>query len=293
MDVRSIISVVALGDVALDWVIRVNSLDQRLSDLQLEAATAIAERLGGGGLLFACAAAEAGLHTSLIGKIGKDVSGRAALGWLREKGIHCSITDDEALSTGRSLILRDEARDTKVMVSHRGANVALLPEEIPEEPIASAHLLYISGYALLEAPHAQAVRAIEVARQHGTAVMVDLVPHRIFASGLSHDYRRALDRADALVLELGTARRLLGNGKLSEDQAIKHLLETYAAIVLYPNNDVQIVATRGSSHRTVTGYSHAREKTGYLDKYRAEAVKLIAEAHVNRQLADSPPKSAR
>jgi ribokinase len=252
---------------------------------------AITERLGGGGLLFASAAADAGLHTSLIGRVGRDVSGRAAVDWLRAKGIHCNIVDDETLSTGRSLILRDEARDTKVMVSHRGANVAFRPEEVPEELIANAHLLYISGYSLLEAPQSgAAIRAIEVARSHGTAVMVDLVPHRIFAGGLSYDYRRALDRADALVLELGTARRLLGSSKLLEDQALKHLLETYAAIVLYPNNDVQIVATRGFSRRTLTGYSQAVEKTGYLDKYRAEAVKLIAEANVNRHLADLTSK---
>jgi ribokinase len=280
MDFNNRLNVVVIGDIALDWVVKVTGVDAKIVDLQLESSNAIVERLGGGGLLFASAAAEAGFATSLVARVGRDLSGNAALDWLTSKGVNAIVTRDEFLSTGKSLILRDEGQDVKVMLSHRGANVGLAPRDIPREVVQHADLLYISGYALLEAPQSTAaLTAIESAKRHSVPVMIDVVPHRIVSAGLPSDYQAALVRADVVVLELGTARRLLNRPDGKEEEVLAGLLEKYRAVILYPSNDAQIVATRDFTSRSETGYRSASDKTGYLDKHRAEAIWQVLRAN--------------
>jgi ribokinase len=285
MDFDNRLNVVVIGDIALDWIVNVADVDARIANLQLESSNAIVERLGGGGLLFATAAAVAGFTTSLISRVGTDLSGNAALDWLSSKGVSTAVTRDERLSTGKSLILRDEGRDVKVMLSHRGANVGLAPKDIPHEVIQHSDLLYISGYAFLEAPQSTAaLMAIEIAKSHSVSVILDVVPHRIVSVGLPPDYQAALALADFLVLELGTARRLLNRPEAREEEALTGLLERYSGVVLYPSNEAQIIATRDFTLRSETGYASASNKTGYLDKHRAEAIAELVQKNRTRPL---------
>ena len=266
-----------VGDIAVDWILRVSSLELRIADLSFERADVITERLGGGGLVFAVAAHQAGFETTLVAAVGRDAGGATARQYLAERGVHAILTEVGDASTAKSLIIRDEVHDVKAMVSHRGANVHLSPNSIPDGIVGSADLLYVSGYALLDAPQADAaLHAMEVAKAAGVPIVLDVVPHRTFTDTLSDQYRAGLSFASGIILELGTARRLLGDMQMSEADVRESLLKRFTAIILHPDNDSEVVATRSGFGRSETGYRHALQKTGYLDGRHARTLYQLA-----------------
>lgn len=133
-----------------------------------------------------------------------------------------------------------------------------------------AELLYLSGYSLLQQPQSTtALSAIRVAKDAGVFCVLDVVPHRVFGSNLAPDYWAALESVDAVILDLGTAKRLLGTLESSEDEIVRALLQRYKVVILRPTNDHQIIADRQSMRREATGYGTAEDKTGYLDRVSA------------------------
>ena len=100
-------------------------------------------------------------------------------------------------------------------------------------------------------------------------VVLDVVPHRVFSIGINADYLECLSLANGIVLELGTARRMLQEYSLTETNLINKLLDSYELVILRLNNDEQILATSKILKRTDTGYSKAVNKVGYLDRVLA------------------------
>jgi len=109
--------ILVLGDIAMDWIVQASSLEMPVAKLSVECSEVITERLGGGGLVFGVAAQEAGFATTLVAAIGRDASGAAGRQYLADSGVTAILTEVNDASTGKSLIIRDEIRDVKAMVS--------------------------------------------------------------------------------------------------------------------------------------------------------------------------------
>lgn len=264
--------VVTIGDINVDWVININSINKPVESLWLEAKECISSSVGGGGYIFAIAAKNAGFKSHLIGKVGNDLFGSFVKKYLEQNGVITLISVDNYMDTGKVVILRD-TNDKKVVISHRGANVNLSSDEINGEIIKKCNILYISGYALLEAPQSKAsLLALKIAKNNRVFTILDLVPHRIFATKLGSEYKECVSLVDAVILELGTARKFLNNTVDSENIILDELVKLYKLIILRPNNDTQIIADVSRRITVPTGYSQAENKVGYLDKITAKTL---------------------
>ena len=259
--------VVTIGDINIDWIIDVNSIDDPIKLLWSEAKS-ISTRLGGGGVIFSVRR-DVGFESHLIGKVGNDSFGTFARDTLEKKQVLTHISVNSKMDTGKVLIIKDTA-DQKAMISHRGANTSLAPDELDMRLIKGCGLLYVSGYALLEQPQStSALIAVRMAKENGVFTMLDVVPHRVFSLQIPHEYQECMKLVDSIVLELGTARKMLGIPNGNHDLIINELLSSYQLVLLRTDNDTEIVAYRDVREVRNTGYSQASYKVGYLDRFTA------------------------
>lgn len=262
--------IVTLGDINIDWIVNIDDVSKPVQSLWVEARNCITTKLGGAGAIFSIAANDSGFESYIIGKVGDDPYGEDCSTYLQRSGVNTTLTIDSKTDTGKIIILRD-SNDKKAMISHRGANVNLRPEELNKNVIENCDILFISGYSLLEAPQSKSsIEAARIAKRSGAFVVLDVVPHRVFAIGLGRDYQECLSLADGLVLEAGTAKRMLNDQTAPVSKIIEGLLDSYRLVILRPDNNHQIIATHSYTERTSTGYCDAENKTGYLDKITAQ-----------------------
>ena len=267
------LQMVTVGDINFDFSVQVESISGSISTLTREGRDCLSASIGGGGVIFSVAAKNAGFDSRLIGRVGKDAMGDEALRYLKKAGIRLSVNRDENFGTGKILIFRDK-RDGRAMISHRGANVMLTQESIPKGALRNARYLYVSGYALLERPQSSTcLDLIKQARGAGTHVILDIVPHRVVREGLPSDFGQAIHLADVLILEEGTARRLLGVPSVAYAELCEILIANRLLVILRPGNDFQTIISRSGTETRPTGYSDASVKLGYLDALNAKVLK--------------------
>lgn len=115
----------------------------------------------------------AALHwpVRLVARVGDDEAGRTAAADLTAQGVTCRFAVDPLLPTGRVIVLVD-ANGDRTMVSDRGANAALHPDDVVLD--AGPGHLHLSGYVLLDDGSRDAGRAaLDRARQAGWSTSVD------------------------------------------------------------------------------------------------------------------------
>jgi len=129
---------------------------------------------GGKGANQAVAAAAAGLPVHIIGKVGADAFGDAAIEDLCSSGIDCShVAREPDYATGLAIIFVDPEGDNSITVAP-GANARITPQDVQSAAklIAEASIVMLQ----LEIPLAAVTETIRIANQHGTMVMLDPAP---------------------------------------------------------------------------------------------------------------------
>ena len=129
---------------------------------------------GGKGANQAVAAAAAGLPVHIVGKVGRDAFGDAAIQDLLSSGIDCSHVAREAdHATGLATIFVDPEGNNSITVAP-GANARITPEDVRSAAklIAEASIVMLQ----LEIPLTAVTETIRIANQHGTMVMLDPAP---------------------------------------------------------------------------------------------------------------------
>jgi sugar/nucleoside kinase (ribokinase family) len=161
--------IVVLGDVMVDVVVRLSGPLAQASDSPAE----IRFRGGGSAANTAEWLGAAGAEVTLVGRVGDDERGRSAVEALRVAGVDTRIALDPERPTGTCLVLIEPGGE-RTMAPDAGANDGLAVEEVPDDLLAEAAHLHVSGYALLrEGSRAAARAAIEGASRAGLAVSVD------------------------------------------------------------------------------------------------------------------------
>jgi len=160
--------VCSLGDLTLDVVVRLAGTIAVGGDTDAEIVLAP----GGQAANVAAWAASLGASARFIGRTGDDDAGSIARARLRERKV-----DVVGPIKGRnglicSLVSPDGARS---MAADRGTAVELQPGEVDPAWLEGCDHLFVSGYALMREPvRSAAVHAVELARDEGAAVSVDL-----------------------------------------------------------------------------------------------------------------------
>lgn len=128
---------------------------------------------GGSAANAAVWARRCGLPTRFVGKVGSDRFADLAANELREEDVEATLVRDPAHPTGTVAVWIDQ-HGQRSMVSGKGADHMLRPEELPLPWLASAAHLHLSAWSCFDDPPRSAVqRAAALARQAGATLSFD------------------------------------------------------------------------------------------------------------------------
>jgi sugar/nucleoside kinase (ribokinase family) len=160
--------VVSLGDLALDVVVRIRGEIARGADTPAE----VSLSAGGQGANVAAWVASLGADAGWLGKRATDEAGRLAADELERRGVE--LVGPVASKGNGVVVSLVDGRGERSMFPARGVATELRPDELDPAWLACDHL-HVSGYALTADPVAEAAaRAVELARDAGGRVSVDL-----------------------------------------------------------------------------------------------------------------------
>jgi sugar/nucleoside kinase (ribokinase family) len=151
-------AVVVLGDVMTD--VAVAASGDLMARLAQGSDTPAAITVGGGGAAANVAAwlAHLGVATGLVAAVGDDGAGHLAVSELVGMGVTVHATHDPERPTGTVIALAAPGGE-RTMVTDRGANVGLTPDDLPRHWFRPGAHLHVSGYTLFATPARDAALA--------------------------------------------------------------------------------------------------------------------------------------
>jgi ribokinase len=214
--------VIVLGDVMVDVVARLSGPVAIGSDSKAR----IDWRFGGSAANVAAWLATARVQPVLVGRVGDDAQGRAAVAELAAAGVDARLAVDAEHRTGTCIVLV-APNGERSMLPDAGANDALQPDDLPDELLMRGGLLHLAGYALLRTGSREAARsAIKRAVAAGMRVSVD--PSS--AALLSPEFLDLAQGADLLVPNADEAAAL--SGEADPSAAARKLAKRFAEVVV-------------------------------------------------------------
>lgn len=191
-----------------------------------------------------------GLASALLTGVGDDQVGEFVLDFLVREGVETRFIPLKAGRRTSAVILTIQPPDRFPLTYYRDncADIALTVDDVRAAPVADSRVLFVSGTGLSREPsHTATIFAAEVAREAGTAVVVDL------------DYRP--DQWPDVRTYGAAARGLLRTADIAvgtEDEvraAAGGLDDAMAAVrVLLATGLPHLVLKRGERGATVFGY---------------------------------------
>jgi len=162
-------SLCVVGDFAWDVLIRTNNEVLKGGDSFGE----VMLTPGGSAANVAVWARRCGLDTHFIGKIGRDRLGDLAREDLDHEGVTHYFVHTDAHLTGSVAVFVDQTGE-RSMVSGRGADFFLLPQELPKSIINRTRHLHLTAWSFFTDPPRTAARlAAEIARAGGNVISFD------------------------------------------------------------------------------------------------------------------------
>jgi sugar/nucleoside kinase (ribokinase family) len=236
------VRLVSLGDLILDVIV---GLDGPLVPGDDQTATT---RVGAGGQAanVAAWASSLGAEAVYVGKRGADAAGELAARELASHGVELA-----GPAAGRNgVVVSIATGGERSMASDRGSATELRGEEL-DPAWFRCDRLHVSGYALLREPGASAsLRAVELARDSGAEVSVDLSAWTLIDDAFRE--RVALCRPETV---FATERELEVFGPLSTRWAIKRgAAGVNVAGVDYPALPTELVDPTGAGDAFAAGY---------------------------------------
>lgn len=160
---------VVVGDVVWDVLIRTNAKLQRGGDTYGEVELAP----GGSAANAAVWARRCGLPTAFVGKVGRDRFGALAEADLADEGVESYLVRTDAHLTGTVAVWIDD-EGQRSMVSGKGADHMLFPQELPHALVESGRHLHLSAWSFFDdPPRTAARRAAQLAKAAGATLSFD------------------------------------------------------------------------------------------------------------------------
>lgn len=154
--------------------------------------------------------AQFGGRAAYVGKVADDEIGDFFLRDMRQLGVQVEVTPVSGGTSGTSVILiTDDAQRT--MLTHLGAATTLSPDDIREPELRQAKYVYIEGYLFGGEPtRSAALRAIELAKQHGVKVAFTVSDPFLIQYHRDEFWRLIEGPVDLLFCNLEESRALTG-----------------------------------------------------------------------------------
>lgn len=177
----------------------------------------ITTSVGGTAANLAFAAKRFFAQVNVIGRVGEDALGEHIDKLFADENVSLLCGHLSGKSTGVSLYIRDSTPlhhcGIRLLIIDRGANQFVDISEIERnrDVIAGSNALFVDGYCFVDEPRRSAADlALDIARDAGVLVAFDLVPHNAHRVFTLNEASRWLKKADVIITEVRTIRRLLG-----------------------------------------------------------------------------------
>ncbi|GAA4241168.1 hypothetical protein GCM10022254_68910 [Actinomadura meridiana] len=214
----------------------------------------------------------------VLGKIGDDDHTRTIRRELRRLGADDHLCVEPGTPNGVSVMLRDRpngdgpagGRGVRLLVVHDDPPCRRLT--VPEVRAAAAAIegcdvLVTDGYSLLSPVSRAALHtAAGIARDAGTRVAFDVVPHDVDARLAADDVLPMLDLADLVISEAPTVARLLGRPVPCGGQEVRDLLPCLDRAV--PGRPTWLLRFGPTSLERVLVHRRGRPPVEYPTGYR-------------------------
>lgn len=253
-------TVLVVGDVATDVVVVLSGEPAPGSDRP----AAIRTRGGGAGANVAAHLAGLGVDVVLAGCIGADAPGTGLAGELGAAGVRLALRTVPDAATG-TIVSLVEPGGQRSMLADRGANLRLLPCDLPEPP-ARGHL-HLSGYTLY-GPWDAGVAALAAAAAAGCTISVDPASAAPLAAyGVD---RFLADTAGATLLLPNADEARLLTGCTEPGEAARQLAGRYPVVAASLGADGALWAAAGTLlHRSAHPAAVVLDTTGAGDAFAA------------------------
>lgn len=239
------------------------------------------ERHGGGkGANSAVAAARAGASVRLVGAVGADETGAAALAELRADGVDTrAVTVLDGVATGVALIVVDDRGENQIAVG-AGANAAVTAEQVRD---ALRDALPTAGCVLVstEIPAAAVAAAVEAAAAAGVRCVLNPAPViPVVAELLGHGPLLTPNGSEIrdLVALLGIGGPPSGAvaGEVSAGAGAIAARSRAPVVVTLGADGVLVVAPDGEPEHVPSGKAEVRDTTGAGDTFNGVLAARLA-----------------
>lgn len=265
------VGLICIGDVMVDVLARLPGPLAHGSDTP----SRISLSPGGSAANTACWAAAAGARVTMVGRVGDDLAGHAAIRSLADAGVESAIIVDAGLPTGMCIVLIGPDGE-RTMIPDTGANAGLQVGDLPIDLLRAGAAVHVSAYTLLRpSTRDAALTAMRLALVAGGSVSVDAAsamplaqaPPGAILSWLPVGATVLANTDEAAVLSgvadpASAARALAGHGLMAVVKAGAdgvYACEPNASQVLYcPAQPVQLVDSTGAGDAFAAGYVTAR-----------------------------------
>jgi ribokinase len=247
--------------------------------------------LGGKGFNQAVGARRLGADVSMVGRLGNDQFGDMFLAKLAQEGINSThVTRDPETGTAIASPIIDASGQNSIVAAPR-ANMRVTLDDVQaaEEQIAFADILMLQ----FEIPPAASRMAAEIARKHGTLVLLDPAPVRHGGPGESrnqnsesriqncmpeHSTGRPLDRFHIDYLVPNEVEAHMLTGRMTPEEAAAVLLpETRQGVVISLGEQGAMAVDRAALRHFPSHKVKVVDSTGAGDAFRAGLAVRIAE----------------
>lgn len=148
--------------------------------------------------------ANLGGKSAFIGKVGNDAQGDLYIEETEKEGVACSISRHESLTGHAITFITPDSERT--FATHLGAAVHLKPEDVPVDLIKKSRILHIEGYLLEGDMKDAALFAMNVAKESGVKISVDLADPLLIKRNLGEFKRIVRHFADIVFVNEEEAR---------------------------------------------------------------------------------------
>ncbi|MGY6497846.1 MAG: carbohydrate kinase family protein [Microcella sp.] len=209
-----------------------------------------------------------------------------------EAGVTPHLRESTTRGTGTIVIIAEGEQRT--MLTDRGANDELDPASVTDELLASASILHLTGYGLVNAFTAADVAAlIARAREHGVRVSLDPGSVGFISDYGPQEFRRAVSGVDLLLPNLAEARLLIGQPEAPPAHAASVLLDVAPVVLLTDGARGVIIADRsGVVHELTVDAVPVVDSTGAGDAFGAGVLVALASGQDMRAAAAQGMRAA-
>ena len=223
---------------------------------------------GGSAANFAVWLATLQVETHLFARVGKG-DGKKFTAQFKTKNVIAHLQEDQALSTGRIVVLIDQ--DDRTFFTDRGANQNLEVGVMPVDVFGD--FLYISGYTVLSIGTEGTQKLMAMAKAHGMVTVCD--PG---SAGFIRDYGakyflEAIEGADVILPNLEEAQALTGQESVTRVADALH--EKFPLVVVTLGKDGAYVRNPTTAELVPGVEAELVDPTGAGDAFAAMFMRTI------------------